>query len=1786
MNRRITKYIITGFLCMMGAIMFGFPTSADTYVDRYTDGGDDSPSTPSGPGDHPSSTGCNLVAVQGGRIDCTGSSWIFYKHVPGAPVTEMKFPIDFPQKTDSELPTIPAFCADDSNGKIAGFWHYGRNARGVRGSIQKNGFGFSGWRSLEVNNSGSQYTYTTTPDGWGHFSQHTYSYLDKTYYSKWRTSDENLNRVTFYGGNMDPLSHSLWKNGVKIYEADSFATSLNGSNPDGTRDVLTAYNDLLKDSGGRKISKMPTDVSAFCWNNKMASGGRYDGTVTVSVNGKIAQNGETITVQSEYSDVTFDHLIKRNNTDFNGQSNNNWQINGDNGPFSGTATFQKSQEGQLISVKKASEQKRLGQGETKRYCSTLTYNDDFSNDGNGTGSAQAQICVYLTRGKNNQNGVFQTDQTCRLDAGGHGLDGCNQKLYTNSRNWSIKHVGQVYSSDGRSYPDGVPANTKDSTASIGDTDINGYGYAGDKRYSHPAQTYGINDTCVRSRTSYTEWWFNAGNGWTEGNTLSESGTDLAFDGGADNKMVKSRTYWSVWWGENNNGPWNDPNSCQSANGNKPCRNDSGHSDNPGWYFGEICGDGKKPWYTFNGTNLESKGAKGEWGQENDPSLLLINDTDNDDEVPLSRTSSMVANSTYPWTNTGAGVDSSTGRSWSTVTSTIIRIRRHFPFDNNAAELKANTGLHEEASTPRNNMDTLDTTNSNGEFTITFGYEIVRGDTKNAVDPGAEHYPVQNSWSSYESITADDGSGRTYRINGDYNNTHSYPDFTTNSPGQTSGRKYQTVKGTLYYGQQVIVCGNLKFGDSIRELDDGAEIESWKERRGREVGCIKVIRNKRGCGSIVGANSAGYDFSHMYGYNVARIGVQNSSISNDYYYTNWTPYQAHTTGPALTNTEIFARPGDTMRYKIDYCMGANYAHAVHEANGINDGGVDTTMHVEGNSSGKTNFADTTDRISADKRSNYLFGDTLGLYNGTKTTPTIFNFIKRDSNGRIDEEKSIHDDNNIATKYSPELDENISRTYSCPIGGGNTSGTDQHYQIAGKVTNKNGDYSVIDECSSNRTQSLDVGRTLSEKLIWTDMSFDGETYSIYRAKVNGDYLSNAYIRVPYNYTAKPYLTTNNSPKGTVQIGGKLTTTPGIAVFPRKNCAFITDGVTIANKNTCEASNNPNATYATVTKPTTVKLEAYVNNDSRIFQTDSYVVRANTKSNRKGSTAGGDYSTASLMGGGTKLDSDYVVDVPNDVNPGDKICVRMTITPADSHNYPGNSMVFGASPQGTGTEETDPTKPARFYWALREDGTSTATAISCSTAVKRPTISIEDSNLYSASNITTSVVSRNNYTSGGIRHANNGTKYYLFGSWSEYGIFGKVATGTDNGVNISTLGTASGASLGYSQSSYLGSHKTSITGYNAQPLTVVTYNGGPKNGTYEYNYSRITRNSSQTRIVYEYETKEDGSRYYRLASKTNQTIAPSSYTFANSPIVNAADSRGVASKATKVCTHSTQTFANVDCDDGKIGSTKVGADAVNVFTTNILDRYGDAKMPYTKTDGAEVINGYTNLTETSAVAEQLDGDEGAAMFKNIKGKAFLGYKDGHAVDYDSLAVKNNGNIEGADTNLTAKSVMVYKADTVVINSSLIANNDEKTGSGDFRMPIIIANKVWFTGNPTRVDAIIIAKEELNTCKWNSYNDFLSNVLPSFPTKKNNLASNKANEMSSNICNNELRFTAPVVVKGKLILNRTYGAGGANSGGDQIRRAEIFELNAATYLWSFAEMSRYSQAITTYSRELPSRY
>jgi hypothetical protein len=88
----------------------------------------------------------------------------------------------------------------------------------------------------------------------------------------------------------------------------------------------------------------------------------------------------------------------------------------------------------------------------------------------------------------------------------------------------------------------------------------------------------------------------------------------------------------------------------------------------------------------------------------------------------------------------------------------------------------------------------------------------------------------------------------------------------------------------------------------------------------------------------------------------------------------------------------------------------------------------------------------------------------------------------------------------------------------------------------------------------------------------------------------------------------------------------------------------------------------------------------------------------------------------------------------------------------------------------------------------------------------------------------------------------------------------------------------------------------------------------------------------------------------------------------------------------------------------------------------------------------------------------------------------------------------------------------------------------------------------------------------------------------------------MSANDCKNRLVVNGPVFAK-NLFLNRTWGAFhgsgtvnpvtdvyGTNDG--SITPAEIFNLRPDTYLWAYNQAQRFSQAVVTYTRELPPRY
>ena len=82
-------------------------------------------------------------------------------------------------------------------------------------------------------------------------------------------------------------------------------------------------------------------------------------------------------------------------------------------------------------------------------------------------------------------------------------------------------------------------------------------------------------------------------------------------------------------------------------------------------------------------------------------------------------------------------------------------------------------------------------------------------------------------------------------------------------------------------------------------------------------------------------------------------------------------------------------------------------------------------------------------------------------------------------------------------------------------------------------------------------------------------------------------------------------------------------------------------------------------------------------------------------------------------------------------------MTVWPLDSHNNTNDNNV-----------------------ALSDNGNSKGVYTVCNTYAKKPTMSIESSNAYANGEIDTSTTPKT--FSGGT---------YLFGSWSEYSIFGKV-------------------------------------------------------------------------------------------------------------------------------------------------------------------------------------------------------------------------------------------------------------------------------------------------------------------------------------------------------------------------------------------------------------------------------
>ena len=798
-------------------------------------------------------------------------------------------------------------------------------------------------------------------------------------------------------------------------------------------------------------------------------------------------------------------------------------------------------------------------------------------------------------------------------------------------------------------------------------------------------------------------------------------------------------------------------------------------------------------------------------------------------------------------------------------------------------------------------------------------------------------------------------------------------------------------------------GNLRYGESITFCGDIQYKSIIDATNGDSTAtasdCVTVWRDNATC-----------DFfpSFQYGLNnasnVGRIGVNNFTVVGNQDNPTFTvPY----TDPDVS---VFARPGDSVRFYLQMCAGTLYP--------IREKGLSRTI---------TYTATGESSKQKDAGNGYLFRQSVSVVDGTFYNPRSWNSFADGHNYNFLRNKNV-----IGDFWSPNGQ--AEKKYHCGAVADMENG---HYQIAGKTNCGRSDNPAYD------IGIIDVGSTITQKLEWDEMTYTNGNFD---GSKNPHRIVTASVITPYNYVLKPYV--NNGSNKVAYLGESVKMTPGVVVGTRKNTAFPSG----------------KQTYATITKPTDINVKYYFASASGTVITEAAVPnssRTGTRLNTNGINGGtglSDVYSTTIESGGTLL-PDVEVPIPEGiVHVGDKVCVEVSVYPADSHDTPNAASVSGKGNNDIALQETS-------------NGTNWVTAVSCSTIAKKPSMSVESSNAYSATQFKTAQYARN-----------NGGTMFNFGSWSEYGVFGRINTGASI--------FASGAALGYSRDGYSTSR---------------------------------TANISRANDAASAEGK-------KVPTKTNSDK----------------------------CTFMTQTFANVECNPGY---SKIGGVMATQYEQRIKDRYA------TDTGTFNAV-GLSAKTYDDTPHINVSGYSGSDVIVEPSGIIRFDSKNNLYI----ASLPNISDAQFAEKGITKPNrTIVYSAPkkSIVIDGNLNADDGTKGTIDELTQVIIIAKNVYFTDAVTYTNAIIIA-ENLNTCKY------ASGAKVAIGGKSG------ASTINSNMCNQTLRFDSPVVVK-KLILNRTAGA---DNGENAIRRAEIFNLNMANYLWSFNQMSRLSQATTTYSRELPTRY
>jgi hypothetical protein len=302
------------------------------------------------------------------------------------------------------------------------------------------------------------------------------------------------------------------------------------------------------------------------------------------------------------------------------------------------------------------------------------------------------------------------------------------------------------------------------------------------------------------------------------------------------------------------------------------------------------------------------------------------------------------------------------------------------------------------------------------------------------------------------------------------------------------------------------------------------------------------------------------------------------------------------------------------------------------------------------------------------------------------------------------------------------------------------------------------------------------------------------------------------------------------------------------------------------------------------------------------------------------------------------------------------------------------------------------------------------------------------------------------------------------------------------------------------------------------------------------------------------------------------------------------------TRTCAFSSYTFANATCNNaqGSLGSLNIDLTS----SSNPENIAGQIKTRYTRSGVGKVTpvgdatwiqnSGSCNLVakpndtyEYSATGEYSEnfaciGDAGAKYTHVTNTGAKTAYlysgNDSTPICLDKGSGDNNAiTVIHSDGTLVIGSNIVYGSASAQYPGEAKENGcypNVYNSLNELQQSILIAKKIVIRDKVTHVDSWLIA-DEIITCDPN--NDWLGKVT--------------ASQINSKNCDKQLNLNGPVMTK-TLKLYRTHGAGFVNGAALLASPAEVFNMGSETYLWAFNQAQRYSQATTTYARELAPRY